>query len=658
MKHYLLTITFLLMLSHTYAQDSKNTQLSKGNIELLENFEKQENERLTRIEMFLIANPNTVATVKDGINIIHIYDVIDGVAIYKATENLSAARGTKTTHLQPGGSLGLNLDGGGMTVGVWDGGPAEDTHLEFGNSGGTASRVTIIDNSTVDGDTDFSSHGTHVSGTIAAKGVNALAMGMAPNVNVKSYNWSNDETEMVSAANDGTNPILVSNHSYGVPIDQGEGDQLDAWFMGAYTQDAADIDNISRNNPKYLIVASAGNSGNVTYTGGLFSGYDKLTTDKNAKNNLVIANANPSVTEQPLFSGNYELINLVINNSSSQGPTDDLRIKPDLAADGTNLTSPVPGGGYANFSGTSMAAPNTTGTLALLQQYFHQVHGSYMNSSTLKALVCHTSVDDNATVGPDPIFGWGFLDAKVSAETITDANNGDAVLDELTLDNGQTYSFTFSAQAGDKLSATICWTDMPGDVVVNGTLNSQVPRLKNDLDIRLTKDGTTFLPWKLDYSSMSGFSNSKADNSVDNIERVDIDAPTSGTYTLTVTHKGTLQGNTGGPFSPQSQDFALIVTGNSLSLSTQDVKMSNTLAVFPNPSKGEFTINFDSSLSSSEDVKVDIYDISGRLVYEKSFVNDSSQFNETINLGDIASGVYVANISKGSSFTSHKIIIE
>jgi hypothetical protein len=137
----------------------------------------------------------------------------------------------------------------------------------------------------VDGDTGFSAHGTHVTGTISANGSgNSEAKGMAPNVNVKSYNWTNDEAEMVVAANDATTPILLSNHSYGVPINQGEDELLDSWFMGAYTQDARDIDNISKNNPKYLIVTSAGNSGNTAYDGGLFAGFDKLTTDKNAKN--------------------------------------------------------------------------------------------------------------------------------------------------------------------------------------------------------------------------------------------------------------------------------------------------------------------------------------------------------------------------------------
>lgn len=659
MKQILLTALVVFMFNHANAQDSEKLNLSKQNKELLNRLQLEEAQRLERVQVYLSVNPNVKATlVNDGIKLVHIHDIINNKPIYRSTDNLQAARATKTVHLWTGGSLGLDLGGAGMTVGVWDGGPADNNHVEFQNASGTESRVTIIDGAVVDGDTGFSSHGTHVSGTISANGTNVDAKGMASNVNIKSYNWSNDQSEMIGAANDFANPILVSNHSYGIPINQNGDSQLDASLIGTYTQGASSIDNIAKNNPKYLMVMSAGNNGTTNYPGGAYAGYDKLTDDKNSKNSLIIANANPAVTEQPLFSGNYEITNLVISSSSSQGPTDDLRIKPDIAADGSNLLSTVPDNGYATFSGTSMSAPNTTGTLVLLQQYYNQLNGTYMNSSTLRGLVCHTSIDDSV-IGPDPKFGWGFLNAKVSAETIAGADNGEAVLDELSLENNGTYTYTFSASAGDKLIATLCWTDMPGSPASSGSVNDATPRLVNDLDLRLSSGGTTYLPWKLDFSSASGYSNSKADNNVDNLERIDIDVPASGVYTLTVTHKGTLQGNTGGPFDPQSQDFSLIVTGSNLVLSTEDNYLARSLSIFPNPSKGEFTISFESNLNNANsDVKVAVIDISGRVIHNKVFNNTSSIFREMLKLDNINPGVYIINISEGINVTSHKIIIE
>jgi hypothetical protein len=304
-----------------------------------------------------------------------------------------------------------------------------------------------------------------------------------------------------------------------------------------------------------------------------------------------------------------------------------------------------------------MAAPNTTGTLVLLQQYYNQLQGEYMNSSTLKALICHTAIDDISVTGPDPKFGWGFLNAREAAQTLTDADDSQAIVDELTLDQGGTYTYTFSAQAGEKLSATICWTDMPGNVS-NGTVNDPTPRLVNDLDLRISDGTTTYMPWKLDFSG-SAFTNSKGDNIVDNIERVDIDVPVTGVYTVTVTHKGTLQGTEGGPFDPQSQDFSLIITGNNLTLSVNENDLARKLAVYPNPSSGEFTVTFESNLNSvNNNVKVDVYDLQGRLVYNNNFINTSSIFKENIVLENAKAGVYMVNISEGNRTTSHKLVIE
>lgn len=639
----------LLFVNPIISQNTESYAIS-NNEDLLKVFKKQETFRIARIKSFLNNNPKHLFFFKKNSKSFTLYDIIDGKPIYKSTDNKAAGIATKTNQLHAGGSLNLNLDGSGMTVGVWDAGPAQNDHPEFANATNTGSRILVMDNTTTDGVVGPDGHGTHVTGTISAKGADPSALGMAPNVTVKSYNWTNDESEMVTAATTATNPILLSNHSYGVPIDQGSGNQLDAWYMGAYTQDAQDVDNIAKNNPMYLIVASAGNNGNTNYNGGLYAGYDKLTTDKNAKNNLVVANANPQTA---IFTG--ELTNLVINSSSSQGPTDDLRIKPDIAADGTNLYSPVPTNAYATFTGTSMASPNTTGTLVLLQQYYNQLNGSYMKSSTLKGLVCHVSIDDNDVAGPDPKFGWGFLDAKASALTIANVATSNALISELSLSQNQTYTYTFSATAGDDIRASICWTDMPGGRTNTGDLNNQQPKLVNDLDLRLTKDGNTYFPWKLDYDTSTGFSNSKADNIVDNIERVDFIAPTSGVYTLTVTHKGILQGNSGLPFN-QSQDYSLILTGNNLVLSTQDNKVLSGLQLYPNPSKGQFTVSFNAV--SNDDVKIAVYDVSGKKLFNQNFTNNSLRFNETFNLSTLQSGVYIVNISEGNTTVSKKLIIE
>ena len=106
--------------------------------------------------------------------------------------------------------------------------------------------------------------------------------------------------------------------------------------------------------------------------------------------------ANPSDTltigtVQRLTSGWPDLV----DSSSSQGPTGINTIKPDIAAPGTNVLSSVvdattgqviPGGEFAQFSGTSMSTPHITG-LAVLTRALHptwtpaQVKSAIMNTA-------------------------------------------------------------------------------------------------------------------------------------------------------------------------------------------------------------------------------------------------------------------------------------
>ncbi|TWO32869.1 S8 family serine peptidase [Seonamhaeicola sediminis] len=484
---------------------------------------------------------------KDGNTNYHLRKVLNGKPIYIKSDNANAAISTRTNYLHSGGDLGLNLEGQNMTVYLWEvDGIGLLTHEEYDGPGGT-DRLSIGDD-----ETTVDNHAAHVTGTLIAAGINPSVKGMAPQASAVGYNAINDLSEATEAALN--NGMLLSNHSYGFD----SADFVDdlSWYFGAYVQESKDWDDLMYNAPYYLAVFSAGNAGaddtsNSAPLGGN-SSYDKLLGDKTSKNSLIVASGSDAVIN---VDGT---LNAVTRSSfSSEGPTDDLRIKPDITGNGESLLSTgraaTPALRYSNNSGTSMSSPNVCGSLLLLQQHHNNVNGYYMKAATLKGLALHTA-DDMDAIGPDANSGWGLLNAKKAAETITE-NGFSSWISEETLTNTASFSIDVVSDGSSPLQASISWTDQGGTINPTGTVNNGIilnndntPALVNDLDIRITQASNTYMPWLLTAVD----ANAQGDNLVDPYERVDVNGA-SGVYTITVTHKGTLVGG--------AQNFSLIVTG-------------------------------------------------------------------------------------------------
>ena len=502
---------------------------------------------------------------------------------YYITTNLDAARTVSTDRVWPGGTSGLSLSGAGMIIGEWDGGDVLTSHQEF------TGRVS-------DGDEAGESHwhATHVAGTIVAAGeyagggTPAAAKGMAYQANLSAYDWDYDLAEMRVAAAEG---LTISNHSYvwvtGWVADYLE-DGLWAWvgdvavnetvdyLFGFYDSTAWRWDQIAADYPYYLIVAAAGNdridTGPLTTTEDYWwmdpaKSYDwELTTldldPRNpdgdydclprgaqvAKNVLVVG----AVGDIP--DGYMDPDSVLMTPFSSWGPADDGRIKPDLVANGVGLYSTMASSDtdYGSLSGTSMAAPNVTGSVALLQQHYRQTHNdSLPRAATLRALLIHTADEAGTTPGPDYSYGWGLLNTAAAAKLISWDTGNQRIIQELILNEGYGYSTTVASDGTEPLKVTIAWTDPPG-TVPSPQLNPRTPVLVNDLDLRIT-GGQVFYPWYLDVESPAAAAIQTTDNDVDNVEQVLISTPTPGEYTVTVSHKNTLLAGV--------QGFSMVITG-------------------------------------------------------------------------------------------------
>lgn len=458
----------------------------------------------------------------------------DGTPIYYSTFSSDLNTATRANTLHDNGVLGLGINGENMMVGVWDAGSALITHKEFD------SRVSASDNSEV-----VDSHATRVTGILVASGLDQNARGVAYKAKAVTNDWTRDKIEVAEMA---ANGMLLSNHSYGI-----RSDRVPDWYFGSYIPVSRDWDEIMYNAPYYLMVTAAGNAqkskdNQSPIFGTADAGFDLLLGFATSKNGVTVAAANVETNDYG------KLLNATVTAYSSFGPLDDGRIKPDIAAHGSNIytTGAKNNSVYETAHGTSVAAPGVTGSMLLLQQYHEEVEGSFMKAATLKGLVLHTADDVNAP-GPDYKMGWGVINSKSAAELI--ANKGYAsLISEETLLEGEIKKYTVKANGNDPLSASISWTDPATGVVNTGLLNDMAPALVNDLDIRISKDGETYFPWKL--SGLNADSPAfKGDNKVDPFEKIEI--PNSkGTYTITVSHKNNLEGG--------AQNFSIIVTGISL----------------------------------------------------------------------------------------------
>ena len=91
-------------------------------------------------------------------------------------------------------------------------------------------------------------------------------------------------------------------------------------------------------------------------------------------------------------------------------------IKPDLAAPGTDIQAPRPGGGYGVYSGTSFAVPFVTGSAALLMEWgIAAGNDPYLYGEKVKAYLQRGARQlPGYETWPNPQLGYGALCLKDS----------------------------------------------------------------------------------------------------------------------------------------------------------------------------------------------------------------------------------------------------
>jgi len=113
-----------------------------------------------------------------------------------------------------------------------------------------------------------------------------------------------------------------------------------------------------------------------------------------------------------------------VTQFSSRGPTDADLSKPDVVAPGEDVLSAMPGGGYAELSGTSMATPHVAGVVALMWSANPRLIGDLARTREIlrDTAVPATPGDSTGECDPADVTGAGMVDAYAAVQAARTAS--------------------------------------------------------------------------------------------------------------------------------------------------------------------------------------------------------------------------------------------
>ena len=260
---------------------------------------------------------------------------------------------------------------------------------------------------------DDDSHGTHTMGTMVGDDGGSNQIGVAPGAKwigcrnmdqgvgtpatyAECFEWFIAPTNLQDQNPDPAKSPHVINNSWGCPPSEGCTDPNVLKTVVENTR-AAGIE----------VVVSAGNAGSACSTvedpAAIYEASFSVGATDNADNIAGFSSRGP----------------VTIDGSN--------RLKPNISAPGVDVRSSVPGGGYASFSGTSMAGPHVVGVTALLLSANPPLidHPDDIEPILTSSAVPKTTTESCGGIPgneiPNNTFGWGRIDA-LAAVTASSAD--------------------------------------------------------------------------------------------------------------------------------------------------------------------------------------------------------------------------------------------
>jgi len=383
---------------------------------------------------------------------------------------------------------GRHYDGNGVVAGLADDGEV-GPHIDF--QGRMTNHLVGVGGT----------HGDMTSGILAGGGnLDPTIRGMGTGCYLHVYDI-NGYPHIIDAVN---NYNTLGTVIYSTSYSQG---------CNEYSTDTQFGDQLLHENQQLEFVFSAGNNGGGDCSYGAGAGWGNITGGyKSGKN--VIACGNLSPLE-------------VLDNSSSRGPASDGRIKPDICANGLDQLSTDQDNTYQVGGGTSAASPGIAGILTQLYQAYKSLNGNQNPDAALIKACLLNGAEDIGNTGPDYTYGWGRVNAFRALRTL---DEGRYLLD--SVDNAASNTHTITVPSGvNQVKVMVYWNDPEGNPLASMAL-------VNNIDISLSDpSATVYNPWVLDPTpnpTTLNLPSIRGNDTLNNMEQITIDNPTSGAYTLTI----------------------------------------------------------------------------------------------------------------------------
>lgn len=402
------------------------------------------------------------------------------------------------------------LDGSDVNISMW-----EATGIPNLNHADLIKRVTY-DPSEVSVSAD---HATIVAGVMAGNGsISNLYRGIAQNAKIRAHDtqYHTHDSEIGYDMSDKNGvKSLISQNSWADSVNSSQCER----YGNYYANQEEILDDTIRGN-RY-----AGKRISIVYA----AGNERDDGDCNLDSNPYNSTPTPATAKNIITVGAVSSDNIRASTCfSSWGPTDDGRLKPEIVAPGDEgacegspaiefYLSPST---LTSSAGTSFAAPQVSGAIALMQQ---QAKCTFDNvpllPSTTKAVLIHTATDVNTT-GPDYRTGYGLLNVTGAVDAVIYRKFRENSLSSIT----ETDKWNFTIVSGEpQAKVTLAWDDVAGQ------------GLKNDLDLTLiSPTGTHYHSWYLNPDNPSAVAVADKGDHLNNIEQVIVNNPTAGEWTIVV----------------------------------------------------------------------------------------------------------------------------